>query len=87
MDVLTPSATGITCHTSNCGQQATCTCDRCQRPCCEKHARHITRQRRGESTTLRGHGGMLLRNPSHTEAFTLCLSCNKKPFVGVAMAE
>jgi hypothetical protein len=72
----------LICHVRSCGQAATFACDRCGKPCCAEHIRHLVVERRQERDSRAGMLGALTRMPTRTEAYSFCQRCSTKPVVG-----
>jgi len=72
----------LICHVRSCGQAAEFACDRCGKPCCAEHIRHLVVERRQERDSGPGMLGALTRIPTRTEAYSFCLRCSTKPVVG-----
>jgi transposase len=74
------------CHIVDCDQSPTHICDRCEKPCCEQHARWVTIERRVERIELARYPRSLSRIPTRSETYLLCAHCtkNRQPFAGRA---
>jgi hypothetical protein len=75
-------ADALLCHVRSCGQPAAFVCDRCGKPCCADHIRHLVVERRQERDSAPGMSGALTRMPTRTEAYAFCQRCSTKPVVG-----
>lgn len=80
--MTSPQADAFLCHVRSCEQPAEFACDRCGKPCCAEHIRHLVVERRQERDNRAGMLGALTRMPTRTEAYTFCLRCSTKPVVG-----
>jgi hypothetical protein len=80
--MTSPQADAHVCHVRLCGQPAEFACDRCGKPCCADHVRHLVVERRQERDSRPGMLGALTRVPTRTEAYSFCLRCSTKPVVG-----
>jgi hypothetical protein len=67
------------CHTKQCSQLASYSCDHCGRAYCALHIRQISVERR-QARTHEDNG--LARLPTFTETYWLCPSCWNKPVPG-----
>lgn len=69
------------CYAKGCTEQATTPCDRCGRPFCSTHGKHIVVQRRDERSNSNrlSHTGVLVRLPTRNETYALCALCRTKP--------
>ena len=73
----------VICDTKDCGAPATVRCDACERPCCANHIQRLALERRDEVAETLGRRELLVRAPSHTMIYRLCLRCGKRPFDGI----
>jgi len=66
------------CYTSACQQMAVYVCAFCGKPCCALHVRHVQIERRESPDDTRQGRWSLVRAPSHTAMYTLCVRCARK---------
>jgi hypothetical protein len=63
------------CYTSGCAQAAAFVCAFCGKPCCAQHVRHVQIERRDDPEDTAKARWSLIRTPSHTATYALCVRC------------
>src|SRR5260370_1912950 len=71
----------LICHVRSCGQAAEFACDRCGKPCCAEHIRHLVVERRQERDNGPGMLGALTRIPPPPETSSSSLRSTTTPLL------